>query len=241
MPKFTYERGTKSTPFKKEQRGRKGGDKGAIRGSQSPTNLDTDNHKPISGDGTLGVLSVNRGQSNTEVSKSLADKYQYQKDNSMVAKDHVKWPEFAAWCRSKRDKHGYPGTPTEEGFWKWLCGQNPKWRNKVKERTEENGYVLHGKWLTTDEANHLGRENHELLTKFRRAVKRDGKIIVSENSITGTGMNPQVDLLGVPMAQEEKEKRLGFVPIKELVAEVRKVFPNAQLISKSFRTKMTTV
>jgi hypothetical protein len=42
MPKFTYERGPESPPSQQHERGRKGGGKGAIRGSKSPTNL-----KPI--------------------------------------------------------------------------------------------------------------------------------------------------------------------------------------------------
>jgi len=84
----------------------------------------------------------------------------------------VKWPEFAAWCRSKR------GTPTESGFWKWLRGQKPQWRNKVQQNFDVEGYKLDGKFLTVDEANQMGRENPELLTKFRKATKRGDKIHV---------------------------------------------------------------
>jgi hypothetical protein len=152
--------------------------KGSIRGSKSTTNPDTDNHESISIDDTLRVAITAGEQLNGELSKSFVEKYQYQKQNS-VARDHVKWPEFAGWCRSKRDKRGLPGAPTEEGFWKWLCAQKPQWRNKVKERFEESGYVLNGKWHSTEEANQLGRENPEIITKLRPAVKRNGKIIAA--------------------------------------------------------------
>ena len=46
----------------------------------------------------------------------------------------------------------------------------------VKKVFDEAGYELAGKFLTSDEANRLGRENPDLLTKFRQAVRRDGKI-----------------------------------------------------------------
>jgi hypothetical protein len=84
--------------------------------------------------------------------------------------NHVKWPEYAAWCRSKG------GKPTEKGFWTWWGKQKSQWRNKVKKAFDEIGYELNGKFLTSDEANRLGRENPDSLTKFRKAVRRDGKI-----------------------------------------------------------------
>lgn len=181
MPKCTYESGLQSDASKSTQSVGKASHKRRISGLLYDTNLDTDNHESISTDNALGVASTAGGQLNSELSKSLVEKYQYQKQNQ-IARDHVKWPEFAGWCRSKRDKRGLPGAPTEEGFWKWLCAQKPQWRNKVKERFEESGYVLNGKWLTADEANHLGRENPQLLTKFRAAVKRNGKIIAGDSA-----------------------------------------------------------
>jgi len=44
-----------------------------------------------------------------------------------------------------------------------------------------------------------------------------------------TGM---VDLLGVRIRERKrkKEKRLGHLPKKELIAEVRKIFPNAAVL-----------
>jgi hypothetical protein len=46
---------------------------------------------------------------------------------------------------------------------------------------------------------------------------------------TRTGM---VDLLGRMIREQKrkKEKRLGYLPKKELIAEVRKVFPNATVL-----------
>jgi hypothetical protein len=101
--------------------------------------------------------------------KSLCCFEGYQNQNQPV-QNHVKWPEYAAWCRSKG------GKPTEKGFWTWWGKQKPQWRNKVNKAFDEPGYEFNGKFLTSDEANRLGRENPDLLTKFRKAVKRDGKI-----------------------------------------------------------------
>jgi hypothetical protein len=49
---------------------------------------------------------------------------------------------------------------------------------------------------------------------------------------TRTGMNPKVDLLGVRIREKKrkKEKRLGYLGKKELIAEVRKIFPNAKVL-----------
>jgi len=47
---------------------------------------------------------------------------------------------------------------------------------------------------------------------------------------TGTG---PVDLLGVRVREpkRKKEERLGYLGKKELIAEVRKIFPNATVLS----------
>jgi hypothetical protein len=98
-------------------------------------------------------------------------------NQSMPAQQHVKWPEFAAWCRSKRDKRGNPGTPTEPGFRKWLNGQKPQWRDKVRQKFDgEEGYELAGKFFTRDEANQRGAKDPKLIEQFRKAVRRDNKI-----------------------------------------------------------------
>lgn len=45
-------------------------------------------------------------------------------------------------------------------------------------------------------------------------------------------MNPQVDLLGAIIREQKrkKEKRLGYLGKKELIEEVRKIFPNAAVL-----------
>jgi hypothetical protein len=45
-------------------------------------------------------------------------------------------------------------------------------------------------------------------------------------------MSPQVDLLGVTIREKKKkrEKRLGYLGMKELIAEVRKIFPGASVL-----------
>jgi len=88
----------------------------------------------------------------------------YQNQNQPV-QNHVKWPEYAAWCRSKG------GQPTEKGFWTWWGKQKPQWRTKVKQSFDQNGYVLHGQFLTVEEATEMGKENPKLLTKFRKAKR----------------------------------------------------------------------
>ena len=102
--------------------------------------------------------------------KSVSSFFEGYQNQNQPVQNHVKWPEYAAWCRSKG------GKPTEKGFWTWLGKQKPQWRNKVKKAFDETGYELNGKFLTSDEANRLGRENPDCLTKFRKAVRRDGKI-----------------------------------------------------------------
>jgi hypothetical protein len=46
---------------------------------------------------------------------------------------------------------------------------------KIKKVFDETGYEIDGTFLTSEEANQRGRENPELITKFRKAVRRDGK------------------------------------------------------------------
>lgn len=118
-----------------------------------------------------------RGSANGESKESFL--VVNNQNQNQPAQSHPKFPEFAAWCRSQRDKHGNPGKPTERGFWKWLCGQKPQWRNKVRQDFDAEGYVLDGKFLTQDEANQRGKENPELITRMRKVVKRDGKIQVT--------------------------------------------------------------
>jgi hypothetical protein len=57
-------------------------------------------------------------------------------------------------------------------------GQKPQWQNRVRQDFKVDGYVLDGKFLTVDEANQRGKENPELLTRFRKATKRGDKIHV---------------------------------------------------------------
>jgi hypothetical protein len=44
-----------------------------------------------------------------------------------------------------------------------------------------------------------------------------------------------VDLLGARIREQKKkkEKRLGYLPKKELIAEVRQIFPNATVLPNS--------
>jgi molybdenum-dependent DNA-binding transcriptional regulator ModE len=132
---------------------------------------DDDKNKQKENQGTLKTLGNSTPLTSTDrISESVFVVEGYQNQNQ-PAQDHVKWPEFAHWCRSKG------GTPTETGFWKWLCGQKPQWRNKVRQKPGgEEGYALNGKFFTREQANQRGVKNPELIEKFRKATKRDGKI-----------------------------------------------------------------
>jgi hypothetical protein len=130
---------------------------------------DNDNCHEQPSDGTaLGnstpTLSANRV---TKSEKRFGKDYQNQ---NQPAQNHVKWPEFAAWCRSKG------GQPREDGFWKWMCGQKPQWRDKRRPDFDEQGFLLDGKFFPQHEAIAMMVKNPELHTRFKRAIKRDGKV-----------------------------------------------------------------
>jgi molybdenum-dependent DNA-binding transcriptional regulator ModE len=96
--------------------------------------------------------------------------HQYQ---NVPAREHPKWPEFAAWCRTK------DGTPSEKGFQSWLRKQKPQWRDKVRQNFDgEEGYELDGKFYSADVANRMVEKNSELALKFRQATKRGDAIQV---------------------------------------------------------------
>jgi hypothetical protein len=107
--------------------------------------------------------------------KSRGSFFEGDQHHDQPVQNHVKWPEFVAWCT----KRG--GTPTVKGFWTWLSKQKPQWRNRVKEPSEQNGYVLEGKFYSREEANQHAMEEPELATKFRPAVKRNGTIQILDN------------------------------------------------------------
>jgi len=151
------------------------GDKADIKRTQSggemTPNNEHDEQSIKSGDSTLrdsSILSAPAGQIPESGERFGKD---YQNQAQAPAQSHVKFPEFAAWCRSKPN-----GQPTEAGFWKWLCSQKPQWRNKRRPDFDEQGYMLNGKFLPAHEANAMALKNPELLTKFQRAIKRDEKV-----------------------------------------------------------------
>ena len=171
LPKITWGSGGKSTRLQNDQSGAKAEHKRGISGGKSAPNNDNDGTKNKYHDHartrTRGTINAQAVALPTPESDFVFEGYQNQ---NQPAQNHVKWPEFAKWCRSK------DGQPTEAGFWKWLCGQKPQWRNKVRKDFDETGYVLDGKFLTPDEANRLGTADPGRLVKFQPAVRRDGKI-----------------------------------------------------------------
>jgi hypothetical protein len=126
---------------------------------------------------TLGTSVPAASDNASASSPSFSLSHQHQNQS---AQSHIKWSEFAAYCASqkgKRTKDGriHDGIPTENGFWKWLFGQKPYWRDKVRPPDHIDGYLLDRKFYTAEEANRMGTENVKLLTKFRKAVKRGDK------------------------------------------------------------------
>jgi len=155
LPKITWGSGGKSTPNNGIMEQKKKDDELITLGTSVP------------------AASDNASASSTSFSLS----HQHQNQS---ARNHIKWPEFVAYCASqkgKRTKDGriHDGIPTENGFWKWLLGQKPYWRDNVRPPDHIDGYVLDGKFFTAEEANRMGGENPELLTKFRKAIKRSDK------------------------------------------------------------------
>ena len=164
MPKITWERGCERDSLKQSEIVPKLSHNSPIIGCERDTNPDTDNLEPnISDNKTWGSsLAEDVNKVPAKESKSFSGSYQ----------NHIKFREFASWCEKK------DGTPTEAGFWKWMRGQKPQWRNKPQPAPEEeNGYVLDGKFYTNEAANRLGMANADLVTKFQRAVKRNGKVL----------------------------------------------------------------
>jgi hypothetical protein len=125
--------------------------------------------------------SITLGNSIPNTSGNASDSvclegYQHQ---NQPAQDHPKWPEFDRYCRGQRDKRGNPGRPTEKGFWTWLNKQNRKWRNTPAPNPDgELGWELNGKFYTQEQATQLGIQDPDLQVKFRRARRRDGKIVI---------------------------------------------------------------
>jgi hypothetical protein len=169
LPKVTYESGGKCTRSGTNGSGAKESPKSPPRGCKFPPNNGMMEQRTKNHDKGRAVRnSITGASSNAESGESIfVGSYHNQ---NQPAQNHVKWAEFAAWCHSKG------GQPTEAGFWKWLLSQKPQWRHRVKPTSEETGYTLGSKFFTRERANQIGSENPDLLTKFRRAVRRGSKI-----------------------------------------------------------------
>lgn len=166
LPKITWERRAQRTPLEHDGKGPKAGErraKGGHSGRRIMNNEQSSNHSTSRDNSTPSAPAERISESEKRFGKD------YQNQDT-PAQDHVKWPEFCEWCRSKG------GQPTEAGFWKWLCGQKPQWRNKRRSDFDERGYLLDEKFLPAHEANALAVKNPDLLTKFVSAIKRNGKV-----------------------------------------------------------------
>ena len=168
LPKITWASRARCTPLETIKTGPKAGERRA-KGGRSARRIMNDeqtiNHHSTSRDNSIPSALAER----IPESEKFGKDYQHHAD--APAQSHMKWPEFAEYCRSKG------GTPSENGFWSWLCQQKPQWRNKVRQKLSgEEGWVLNGKFFTREQASQMGIENSDLLTQFRQAKKRNGKI-----------------------------------------------------------------
>ena len=182
LPKITYESGSKRLPFENHESGGKAEQKGGISGGKSTPNNEYDEQGTKKNDESM-TLGNSIPPASDNVSHPSGFVFEGHEHQNRSARDHVKWPEYVAYCASqkgRRAKNGriHDGIPTEPGFWKWLLGQNPYWRDKVKPRDYIDGYVLDGKFYPRDEANRMAQENPDLALKFRSATKRGDKIHV---------------------------------------------------------------
>jgi hypothetical protein len=188
LPKNTYEIGGKCPLFENDKNQTKGGDnRRTIGGESAPNNEIMNNQQQHHHHDELITLdnSILATPSNASTSSSFFVEG-HQKHQSHSARDHVKWPEYATYCGSqngKKAKDGrvHDGIPTEKGFWKWMRGQKPQWRNKRKQPDYIDGFVLDGKFHTPEEANRIGADNPRLLDegRFHPARKgHDGKIVI---------------------------------------------------------------
>jgi hypothetical protein len=186
LPKITYESGTKCHPFENDESEAKAPHKRRTSGTELGPNNGMMNKEHHHHDEliTLGA-SIPATPSNASTSSSFFVEG-HQKHQSQPSRDHIKWPEYAAYCISQKAKRGadgrvHDGIPTEKGFWKWMCGQKPQWRNKRKQPDYIDGFMLNGKFLTPEEANRIGADNPRLLDEGRLLPARkshDGKIVI---------------------------------------------------------------
>jgi hypothetical protein len=183
LPRITYERGGKSNPFENDESEGKARDKRGISlGNSAPNNgimkKEQEHHHQASDElMTLGtsvpLISSNEGSTSDPSESSIFVEGHHHQNH--LAREHIKWPEFATWCGSQKGKPAkesrvHDGIPTEKGFRKWMRGQKPEWRNK---QSQIDGYELDGEFLTPEEANRIAAENPRLLVedRFRRARK----------------------------------------------------------------------
>jgi helix-turn-helix protein len=177
LPKITYESSGKRHRFQENGSGGKARDKRGISGGKSTPNNDNNRTKNKYYDASKALGNSTTLAPANDSPKSVSSFFEAHQNQNQPVQNHVKWPEFAAYCRRKS------GTPTEKGFWTWWRKQKPQWRNKVKKNFDQEGWELNGQFFTTAQANELGLKNPELLPKFRKATKSGDKIHVIDQHL----------------------------------------------------------
>ena len=164
-----------TTPLKVAAKGHQRGTKGVAAATTNNGIMNNEQNHQASDEFKTLCTSIPATPSNASTSGSsnfVKDEHHHQ---SRSARQHIKWPEYAAYCGSQKGKPAkdgrvHDGIPNPKGFWKWLSGQKPEWRNK---QSQIDGFELDGKFLTPEEANRIAAENPRLLDegRFRRARK----------------------------------------------------------------------
>jgi hypothetical protein len=204
LPKIAYESGGEFHLLNSGVSGGKAADKRGISGGGfTPNNEEVIRNKGNHNDSKPRGSSLVDGRNNARPKSSISFSGSYQ--------NHIKWPEFAAHAK-RLDK-----VPTADWFERWLNKQRPQWRNKKspqQEVLEQTGYLLYGKFLTSEEATQRLIADPSIHDKLLPAVRRHGKTEAQ-----------------IRRQERASEHRLGYMPREQFFKTVREVFSHATQVA----------
>jgi hypothetical protein len=164
MPKFTWERGSQSTPLSDGEGRRKGGIRGAKGVHSHPRTMNNEQRTNDDDSKALGNSLVGKQPNHKSSSSSFS--------NIEEAMKHPRWKKFDAYCE---------GSPTLQGFNTWLSQQAPL---KLKQDPKRNGPRLdYEAELKASEAKG-DRDNGVRLMKdpkIDKALRIDSEIFIDGN------------------------------------------------------------
>jgi len=127
MPKFTWERGSQSTPLSDGEGGRKRGIRGAKGGHSHPRTMNKEQRTDDDDSKALGNSLAGEQPNHKSSSSSFS--------NIEEAMKHPRWKKFDAYCEGS-PTDSPTGSPTLQGFNTWLSRQAPL---KPKQEPKRNG------------------------------------------------------------------------------------------------------